>query len=143
MASGTRLTYSIFAAPITADKDDLIALLMPSWTSANFASATHEINTDDKFAGKIAWDTTLSQPRVASGPAVADSWDLLSDAFAGPPSATTAELAAIADPINTDNKRAGKIVWNSTASILVVAVGATAGSVWNGVHDNLLDHTPV
>jgi len=58
--------------------------------------------------------------------------------------ATTAQLAAIGDPINTsDNKVAGYVVWNSTASILVVAAGAGAGDVWNGVHDNLLDHTPI
>ena len=59
------------------------------------------------------------------------------------PSRTTAQLASLTDRINTVDKFAGKVVWNSTASILVVAVGAAANSVWNGVHDNGLDHTPV
>jgi hypothetical protein len=58
------------------------------------------------------------------------------------PSATTAELADVGDAINTDNKYAGKIVWNSDTSTLVYAVSAAAGGAWNGVHDQVLDHTP-
>ena len=142
MADGSRLDLKIIAQPYTTEPTEFSSVMFPTATSAELADPTSRINTVDKLLGRPAWDSTLDEPVFATGAAAADAWALASDAFSGPPSATTAELVAIGNAINTTNKRAGKIVWNSTASILVVAVGATAGSVWNGVHDNLLDHTP-
>ena len=43
---------------------------------------------------------------------------------------TSTELNAIGGAVNTTDKAAGKMVWNSTASKPVWAVGSTAASVW-------------
>jgi len=43
---------------------------------------------------------------------------------------TSTQLNDITNAVNTANKAAGKMVWNSTASKPVWAVGSTAGSVW-------------
>lgn len=63
-------------------------------------------------------------------------------AQAGMVVSTTAALAAIGNAINTAGKYQGKIVFNSTSNALVVAVGATAGAVWNTAA-GALAHTPV
>lgn len=43
---------------------------------------------------------------------------------------TTAALGAIGNAINTTGKFTGKLVADSTTKNLMIAVGATAGSVW-------------
>lgn len=54
---------------------------------------------------------------------------------------TTAALAALANPINTTDKFAGKQVFNTTTNVLVVATGATAASTW--VAAGAVAHTPI
>jgi len=44
--------------------------------------------------------------------------------------ATTAQIAAIADPVNTVGKAAGTIVFNTTLGTLKIATGANANSTW-------------
>ena len=44
--------------------------------------------------------------------------------------ATTAQIADAADPVNTSGKAAGTIVFNTTLSTLKIATGATATSTW-------------
>jgi hypothetical protein len=58
------------------------------------------------------------------------------------PTATTAQLAAIGDAINTAGKFTGKQVRNTTTGAIVYAAGSTAGSVWRGF-DGTTAHTPV
>jgi hypothetical protein len=58
------------------------------------------------------------------------------------PTATTAQLAAIGDAINTSGKFTGKQVRNTTTGAIVYAAGSTAGSVWRGF-DGSTAHTPV
>ena len=58
------------------------------------------------------------------------------------PTATTAELANVADGINTAGKYAGKMVYNTTTGIPVWADGATAAATWSGA-DGAVDHSPV
>lgn len=43
---------------------------------------------------------------------------------------TSAALGAIGNAINTTGKYTGKVVGDSTTKNLMIAVGATAGSVW-------------
>ncbi len=138
MVEGTRLDYSIIAQPYSPDKDEYIAVLHPAWTTANFADEDHRVNTQDKFLGRIAWDTTLDEPRFASGPAAADAWELMAQMLARVtsaaflfPTATTAELVDEADAINTTNKRAGKVVWDSTLGQPVWADGAGVNDTWS------------
>ena len=56
--------------------------------------------------------------------------------------ATTAELDAIANAINTTRKYVGKLVFNTTSGLLVVADAATAAGTWSATSDGLVDHTP-
>jgi len=56
--------------------------------------------------------------------------------------ATTAELDAIANAINTDRKFVGKLVFNTTSGLLVMADAATAAGTWSSASDGLVDHTP-
>lgn len=58
------------------------------------------------------------------------------------PSATTAQLANIADPINTQDKYQGKWVYNTTSDLMVYASDGTPGGTWRASTDGLVDHTP-
>ena len=62
--------------------------------------------------------------------------------LAGVTTATTAQLAALASTVNTTSKKTGKLVFNTTTGAVVVAVGATAASVWNTAA-GVLAHSPV
>lgn len=55
---------------------------------------------------------------------------------------TTAELEDIADAVNTTDKFAGKVFYNSNTNRYVHAIGATAASVWT-YFDGTTAHTPV
>jgi hypothetical protein len=57
------------------------------------------------------------------------------------PTATTAELAAIADPINTLRKRVGKLVFDVTLGQPVWADAATAAGTWS-LSTGIVAHTP-
>lgn len=74
----------------------------------------------------------LAQPYSPSGEELADFLF---------PVRTTAQLADIADPINTENKRVGRMVWNSTTGVPVWADAATPGGTWSDSAGNV-DHTP-
>ena len=55
---------------------------------------------------------------------------------------TTAALEAVGNAINTTGKYVGKMVFNTTTTKPVWAVGATAGSVWAD-HAGVTSHSPV
>ena len=57
------------------DEAELNALLNPTATTAELTDVDADINTIDKFTGKPAYDTTLSEPVWASGPDPADPWN--------------------------------------------------------------------
>lgn len=56
---------------------------------------------------------------------------------------TTAALAAVGNAINTSGKYAGKLVFNTTTGILVVANGALAADTWKNAGTGVVAHTPV
>ena len=56
---------------------------------------------------------------------------------------TTAALAAIGNAINTTGKYKGKMVFNETTGIVVVAADANANSVWKNAGTGATAHTPV
>lgn len=74
----------------------------------------------------------LAQPYIASPEEFADFLF---------PVRTTAQLAAIGDAINTENKRVGRMVWNSTLGQPVWADGAAAGDTWS-LSTGVVAHTP-
>jgi hypothetical protein len=55
---------------------------------------------------------------------------------------TTAALAAIANAVNTTGKYKGKMVFNETTGILVVAADTTAAAVWKNAGTGVTAHTP-
>lgn len=126
MASGSRLDYRILAQPYTVDDQEFIAVLHPVWTSAQIADVAHRVNIKDKFRGKSVWDSTLGEILFASGPLAADSWDRPG----GTGTASTAELADVADPINTVGKYIGKLVYETTLDLLYASNGTAAASTW-------------
>lgn len=59
------------------------------------------------------------------------------------PVATTAEIEDATDIINTTSKRAGRSVFNTTTSKLVIATGSVATDTWVNCGTGVLEHTPV
>ncbi len=55
-------------------------------TAANLASATSTINTSEKYAGKLALDTTNHKLYTARGANATDPWDLADGSAAVTPS---------------------------------------------------------
>jgi len=86
-----------------------------------FSRARVYLNTSS-FADYIydATDATGILPDTGPG-----SW-----LFVSITAATTVQLAAIGDVVNTVNKYAGKQVWDSTVTRPVWAADATAGGLW-------------
>lgn len=56
---------------------------------------------------------------------------------------TTAALASVANAINTTGKYKGKLVFNDTTKILVVAADSTAAAVWSAAGSATATHTPI
>ena len=55
---------------------------------------------------------------------------------------TTAALAAVGNAVNTAGKYKGKVVFNETTGVLVVAAGAAAADVWKNAGTGATAHTP-
>lgn len=58
------------------------------------------------------------------------------------PVRTSTQLEDIDDDINTVDKRVGRMVYNSTTGLVVVADSAALNGTWSAVTDGLVDHTP-
>jgi len=56
--------------------------------------------------------------------------------------ATTVQLADVADAINTGRKTTGQAVFNTTTSKLVVSAGETAAALWVNSGTGATEHTP-
>ena len=63
-------------------------------------------------------------------------------ALTGMTTSTTANLSSLTSAINTAGKKNGKMVFNDTTNVIVVADGSTPASVWNTTA-GILAHTPV
>lgn len=83
----------------------------------------------------MADETILHQDDVEA--VIADQYDMLSD----PLTATTAQLVAIASVVNTVDKHAGKMIFNTTTGAPCWAADATAGGVWKD-SAGVTAHTP-
>lgn len=87
------------------------------------------VNTADDTLWKKTQDTGVS----------ADDFIQLTENW----SATDAELNAVADTINTNQKYAGKKTFASTGAIPVYAASSAAGGVWKKFSDDTTNNTPV
>lgn len=83
----------------------------------------------------IVWPRGSTTDHANSGQTWVDGSVLLQ-------TATTAQLTAIANAINTSKKFDGKMVRNTTSNKVVIAQGAAAGSTWISV-DGATTHVPV
>ena len=75
MADGTRLNGQVIAAPYTVDKQDFFDVLFPRRTTTQIQDATDRINTEDKFAGRVVFNTTTGLPAFASGATPTSVWN--------------------------------------------------------------------
>lgn len=50
--------------------------ILEGWTAANLASATSNVNTIEKYAGKLVRETTNNRLYMARGANATDPWDL-------------------------------------------------------------------
>lgn len=69
MQSGMEIRHS---GSVVVDKSR--GLRLPSYTAANIAAIGNAVNTADKAAGKMVWDTTNNRVMVASGSTAASAW---------------------------------------------------------------------
>lgn len=132
MADGSRLDFKIIAQPYSSEQDEFVAVLFPTATTAELASATSRQNTVDKFEGRMCWDSTLGEPVYATGAAAADPW-ATARSLAPPPVpavATTAELVDETADINTTGKLVGKVVYETTLDLLYAANGTGINDTW-------------
>ena len=70
------------------------------------------------------------------------SQDELFDTLLGDRTSTTTALEDVAAAVNTVGKHAGKLVFNTTTGVLVVADGPAAGDTWSTAA-GVATHTPV
>lgn len=84
----------------------------------------------------MADETILHQDDVEA--VIAAEYDTLSD----PLTSTTAALAAVGNAVNTSDKHAGKMIWNSTTGKPVWAAGPLAADVWKDA-TGATAHSPV
>lgn len=69
MQSGMEIRHS---GSVVVDKSK--GLRLPSYTAASIAAIGNAVNTADKAAGKMVWDTTNNRVMVASGSTAASAW---------------------------------------------------------------------
>ncbi len=84
------------------------------------------------------WDPETGDDGVTTAAAIATTAATLR----GRDTATTAQLASLAATINTTDKYAGKIVFNTTANTLVSAISSAASGHWYSAA-GADTHTPI
>lgn len=99
-------------------QEELNALLNPTATSSELADVGSDINTIDKFTGKPAYDTTLSEPVWASGPDPADVWNQAKGTVALPGVWRYSTITTAADP-GSGNFRLNNTTIASATSLFI------------------------
>ncbi len=69
-----QMNYRVLSQPYIGNEADMQDVLFPARTTTQLADVADSINTEDKFLGKVAFDTTLAQPVYASGATAAAAW---------------------------------------------------------------------
>lgn len=84
----------------------------------------------------------MSDDTILHQNAVEDVIEVEVDRLTDQKTATTAQLASLTSVVNTVDKHVGKMVFNTTTSLPVWAVGAAENSLWL-THAGATAHTPV
>jgi hypothetical protein len=80
-----RLDMQTFSQPWSVNQTDLEDLLRPVRTTAVLVVKEDRINTVDKVAGRMVFDSTKGQPVWADGPDPTDTWSLSTGVVATTP----------------------------------------------------------
>lgn len=75
-----------FSQPYVGSQDEMQDFLNPVRTTAVLADAADLINVQDKYAGKMVWDSTLGLPVWADGSGPTDTWSLATGVVSTTPS---------------------------------------------------------
>jgi len=110
----------------------------------NSISGTYPPATETWLEGDV-----IEKPRIVAAGTVA-RWVCITAGtpgtwraeYTGTPTSTTAALAAIGDAVNTTDKYAGKMYFNTTTNRAVYTSGGAAATVW-AYADGTTAHTPV
>lgn len=86
MTAEHKLRTSELAQPYNGSANDFADYFNPVRTTAQLADIADPINTEDKRAGRMVFDSTLGQPVWADGPAAGDTWSLSTGVVATTPS---------------------------------------------------------
>lgn len=117
--------FSIGATTAGAENGRWTLQLIRGGSLVNIARAG-----DGFYVGASATDPGAGAINVDAGYYVGGTMSIDTARGIRTASYTSTQLNDIANAVNTANKATGKMVWNSTASKPVWAVGSTAGSVW-------------
>lgn len=69
-----RIDFKQIAQPYIGSPEEVQDFLFPARTSAQLGDISDPINTENKFAGRVVFDTTTSLPAWAAGSAPGDAW---------------------------------------------------------------------
>jgi len=123
-----QMNYRIVSQPYIGTEADLQDVLFPARTSAELADSGDRINTEDKFRGKVAFDTTLNQPVFASAAAAGAVWVVgaLSQDFAV---AASAGIAVTAESFGASVVRSGSLIHTTILIDITLLEGGDAGDI--------------
>lgn len=79
------IDYKQLSQPYLGTAADLQDLLHPVRTTAQLAAVGNAINTRDKFAGRMVFDSTKGQPVWADAGLAASTWSLSTGVVASSP----------------------------------------------------------
>lgn len=75
-----------FTQPYVGSLAEMQDFLNPVRTTAQLADAADPINTKDKYAGRMVWDSTLGQPVWADAALTTSTWSLSTGVVSTTPS---------------------------------------------------------
>jgi hypothetical protein len=79
-------THKQLSQPYSGPVSEFQDALFPARTTAQLADAADDINVQDKFPGRMVFDTTLGQPVWADGAGATATWSLSTGVVSTTPS---------------------------------------------------------
>ncbi len=129
-----QMNWRIISQPYIGAEVDMQDTVFPARTTTELANVADRINTEDKYLGKMVFDSTLGQPVFASGAAAAATWSVgaLSQNLAVEASNG---ITGFADAFGASVIRSGSLI---KTTILIDLTGLEGG----GAGDIIGDATP-
>ncbi len=126
-----QMNWRIISQPYIGSEADMQDTVFPARTTTELANSTDRINTEDKYLGKMVFDSTLGQPVFASGAAAAATWSVgaLSQNFAVEASNG---ITGFADAFGASVIRSGSLI---KTTIFIDATGLEGGDAGDIIGD--------